>query len=163
MKKNLICFSVLILLIAGCIKIPVGEKNAFDAGIWKVVTRENSKGYIQPMARVRNKFGFIFMIYVNEKGEKTADLVISPQYYRIADNAVLIQLQVDDFSMQRKIFQMESEGHIATFHLTKKDIHQIMRGYKLKIKYLSKIGWSGTIVFDLKNSHKSISYIFNND
>jgi len=163
MKKNLTCFLVLILLLAGCIKTSVGEKNAFDAGNWKVATIENSKGYIQPIAQVRNKFGFILMVYVDNKGEKTAGLGIPSQYYRIAGNAVLIQLQIDDYQIQRKIFNMESEGHNANFYLTKKDIHQIMRGYKLKIKYLSEIGWSGTIVFDLKNSHKSILYIFNND
>ncbi len=144
-------------------KTSVGEKNAFDSGVWKVVTMENSKGYIQAMAQVRNKFGFIFMVYVNEKGEKIAGLSIPSQYYRITENSVFIQLQIDDYQIQRKIFNMESEGHNANFCLTKKDVHQLMRGYKLKIKYLSEIGWSGTIVFDLKNSHKSISYIFNND
>ena len=143
-------------------KTSVGEKNTFDPSVWKVVTIKNSKGYIQAMAQVRNKFGFIFMVYINEKGEKTAGLTIPSQYYRIAGNSVLIQLQIDDYQIQRKTFNMESEGHGANFYLTKKDIYQLMRGYKLKIKYLSEIGWSSTIVFDLKKSHKSISYIFNN-
>jgi hypothetical protein len=163
MKKNLTCFAVLIVLLAGCIKTSVGEKNVFDAGTWKVATMENSSGYIQPITRVRNKFGFILVIYINKKGEKTAGLVIPSKYYRIADNAVLIQFQVDDYQMQRKTFNMELEGHGANFYLTKKDIRQIKRGYKIKINYLSEIGWSETISFDLTNSHKSISYIFNND
>ena len=163
MKKNLLYFSVLILVISGCIKASVGEKNAFDAGKWKVDTIENSKGYIQPIAQVKNKFGFTFMVSVNEKGEKTAGLVIPPQYHRIAGNSVFIKFQVDDYQMQRKTFNMESEGYGANFYLSKKDIHQIKQGHTLKIKYLREIGWSGTIRFDLKDSRKTISYIFNGD
>lgn len=160
MKKNWIYLFVLVLVISGCTKAFVKENDTLDSGKWKVVTMKNGKGYIQPIAQVKNKFGFILMVSVNGKGEKTVGFVIPSKYHRIASYSAFIKLQVDDYKMQRKTFHMDPEGHSANVYLSEQEIHQIKKGKKLKIKYLREVGWSNTICFELKNSNKTISYIF---
>jgi len=151
MKRKVILI-LLMVVVLGWTNVSHGEQ-------WEVVKFENSRGYVQPIAQVKNELGFGFMISGTEKDvARTASLAIPYHYHPISGEGQFIKFQVDDYKMQKKAYILELNGYGAVFYLFKEDIQQLKKGRKLKMSYYGVRGWSGAISFDLNGSDKAISY-----